>query len=331
MGHIAVIGAGSWGTGISVQLAKRHAVRLWEHDPGQVEAIRRDRENRKFLPGVHLPEGVEVSGDMPEVLHDADIVLFVVPSRYLRATARRAASCGLAGKHLVSLVKGLEQGTGKRMSQVLAEETGPCASLSVLSGPSHAEEVGRDIPTAVLLASERPDDIAFLAEELSTDTFRVYLGADVAGVEYCAATKNVIAIAAGVCDGLGLGANTKAALLTRGMEEIRRLLSALGCDERTATGLAGIGDLITTCISPHSRNRHVGERLGRGERLDAILASMVMVAEGVEAAATLRDLARGRRVEMPITESVCRVLFEDAKPADEVRRLMHRPLKREFA
>jgi glycerol-3-phosphate dehydrogenase (NAD(P)+) len=329
MTRISILGAGSWGTALAVQLAKKHPITLWEFDPTQVEAIRKDRENRKFLPGVPLPYNVTIFNTMEDVIPHAEVLIFAVPSRFLSATAQQAGKFDLSGKHLVSLVKGLEKGTHRRMTELIAAASARYASLSALSGPSHAEEVAQNIPTAVILASA-DSGAEPLIEDLSTDTFRLYFSSDTAGVELCAAVKNVIAIAAGICDGLGLGANTKSALLTRGMEEIRRLIAVMGADERTVSGLSGIGDLITTCISGHSRNRHVGEELGRGRNLPDILGSMVMVAEGVDASSAVLELSRAKNIEMPITEAVCRVLFEGSVPAEEVKRLMSRPYKREF-
>lgn len=328
--NISIIGGGSWGTGLAVQLAKKHPIAVWEYDKAQVSLVERDRINAKFLPGIAIPQNVGFHESLEKVVGFSEILIFAVPSHFLRQVAAKTGAIGTRGKHLVSLVKGLEDLSYKRMTEVIGEETRSFETLSCLSGPSHAEEVARNIPTAVILANREPDDIAFLQPELSTDTFRLYLNDDIVGVELGGAVKNVVAIAAGICDGLGFGANTKSALLTRGMEEMKKLVVAMHGRELTITGLSGIGDLITTCISGYSRNRHVGEELGKGRKLKDILGEMVMVAEGVNTAKAVHHLALREGLEMPITAAVNRVLFEDADPSLEVRNLMSRPFKREF-
>jgi glycerol-3-phosphate dehydrogenase (NAD(P)+) len=313
-----------------VQLSKKHEVAVWEFDRAQVTLVARDRTNAKFLPGIRIPDNVIFLDSLQEVMDFSDVVIFAVPSHVLRQVSAKAGAAGTAGKHLVSLVKGLEDRSYLRMTEVMASETKTCKSLSSLSGPSHAEEVARNVPTAVILATAQTDEAGFLQSELSTDTFRLYLNDDITGVELGGAVKNVIAIAAGICDGLGFGANTKAALLTRGMEEMKRLVAAMGGRESTITGLSGIGDLITTCISGFSRNRHVGEELGKGKKLREILGNMVMVAEGVNTTTSVHHLAVQKGLEMPITAAVHRILFGNADPAVEVVQLMARPFKREF-
>jgi len=326
----AVIGAGSWGTAIAVQLAKKHPVIMWEYDLKQVESIRKDRENKKFLPGVKLPDNITIYNDLKYVIPDAEAIFFVVPSQYLRETARACSEYNLTDKHIISLVKGLEKDTAKRMSEILKETIKRYLSLSVLSGPSHAEEVAKNLPAAVILASESKK-IKKLIEEFSTETFRIYLSHDITGVEYCAAIKNIIAIAAGICDGLNLGTNAKSALLTRGMEEIRRFIKKTGGDIKTVNGLAGIGDLMTTCFSQYSRNRYVGEQIAKNNNLEKILSEMIMVAEGVSATEIIYKIANKLKIEMPITETVYRILFEKNNPSSEVSKLMLRPYKKEFS
>jgi len=329
MSTVAVLGAGSWGTTLAVHLANAgHETRLWDHDRANLALLARERENRKFLTGIALPDGVKVQPELESALESAAFTLFAVPSHALREVALSARATGRHAGLAVCATKGLELETLKRMSEVLAEALGGGVPVALL-GPSHAEEVSRGIPTSVVAAS-RAESHARAAQVLcSTPRFRVYTNTDVAGCEYGAALKNVIAIAAGVCDGVGFGDNTKGALLTRGLAEISRLGVALGGRRETFFGLTGMGDLIATAMSRHSRNRHVGERLGRGETLEQVLGSMVMVAEGVNTARAARDLGRARGVELPITEQVCALLFEGRDPRDALQALMTRDLKSE--
>ena len=309
-----------------------HDVRVWEFDAEQCGRVNAEGENKKFLPGVSIPEGLVFFDDMASVVPSAGALLFVVPSRHFRATARAAASAGAtAGTPLVVATKGLEDRTLLRMSQIIEEEhpAGDGAPLTVLVGPSHAEEVSRGIPTAVVAASADESAAAGAQDLFMTEDFRVYTNTDVVGVELGVAVKNVIAVAAGICDGLGFGDNTKGALLTRGLAEIVRLGTALDARPETFFGLAGVGDLITTCLSRHSRNRHVGEQIGRGRTLQDIMLEMVMVAEGVDTARAALTLANENGVEMPITEQVNAVLFEDKDPTAAIRELMTRERKAE--
>lgn len=328
---IGILGGGSWGTGIGAQLARKNNVFLWEFDKSQVCKIQKERENKKFLPGISLPPSMSFSYDMKSVIDQSDVVLFAVPSSVLPDVALQTAKAGISGKTMVSLVKGIEPGTFRRMSQVISDAVGTKEFVCALSGPSHAEEVARNIPTAVILAHEDTEHLKPLQKAFSTDTFRVYLNTDIIGVEIGGAAKNCIAIAAGIIDGLGFGVNTKAALLTRGMAEIHRLCINRGGKKQTLSGLSGMGDLITTCFSQHSRNRHVGEELGKGRFLDDILKKMIMVAEGVETTRSLHELARRGGVNLPITDAVYRVLFKNSSPASEVIGLMTRPQREEFS
>jgi glycerol-3-phosphate dehydrogenase (NAD(P)+) len=325
---VAVLGAGSWGTTLAVHLAGAgHEARIWGHLRDDLDEIEAHRENRKFLPGIRLPEGVKVRPELEAALDRAEFTLFVVPSQAVREVAVRVAAVGAQGL-AVCATKGLELGSMKRMSQVLGETLGDPDPV-ILTGPSHAEEVSRGIPTSVVAAA-RDEERARAAQLLcSTPRFRVYTNTDVLGCEVAAALKNVIAIAAGVCDGIGFGDNTKGALLTRGLAEISRLGSAMGGRRETFFGLAGMGDLIATAMSRHSRNRLVGERLGRGETLEQVLGTMVMVAEGVHTARAARDLGRAQGVELPITEQVCGILFEGRSPREALQALMTRDLKSE--
>lgn len=328
MSRVAVLGAGSWGTTLAIHLANAgHLPRLWSNDPADLAAIVRDRENRKFLPGIEVPPEVKVQPEVEAALDGAEFTFFVVPSQALREVAGRARAAGHGGVAVVAS-KGLELGTLRRMTEVLGEALGDPAPVALL-GPSHAEEVSRGIPTSVVAASA--DEARGRAVQVlcSTGRLRVYTNDDVAGCEFGAALKNVIAIAAGVCDGVGFGDNTKGALLTRGLAEISRLGVAMGGRRETFFGLTGMGDLIATAMSRHSRNRHVGEGLGRGRSLAEVLGGMVMVAEGVTTARAARELGRARGVELPITEQVCAMAFEGRAPLEALDALMGRDLKRE--
>jgi glycerol-3-phosphate dehydrogenase (NAD(P)+) len=328
--NVAVLGAGSWGTTLAVHLAGAgHEARLWDHDRALLDALAGSRENRKFLPGIALPPGVKVHAELEAALRGAAFTLFVVPSQALREVAGKVRAAGGRGSLPVCAAKGLELGTLMRMSEVLRESLGDPDPV-VLTGPSHAEEVSRGIPTSVVAAARDAGRSQQVQVLCSTARFRVYTNDDVAGCELGAALKNVIAIAAGVCDGVGYGDNTKGALLTRGLSEIARLGVALGGRRETFFGLTGMGDLITTAMSRHSRNRHVGERLGRGETLEQVLGAMVMVAEGVTTARAARDLGRAQGVELPITEQVCALMFDGRSPREALHALMTRDLKSEI-
>ncbi len=327
--HVAVIGDGGWGTALALVLhGKGIPVRQWSREPDYAAEMERTRANPRYLPGVSLPAGLRVTGDAAEALGGADLVISAVPTQFIRGTWKPLARHLGRGVAICSVAKGIEVRTLERPTQILAEAAGR-RPLAVLSGPSHAEEVSRGLPCAVVTAS-RSDTLARTVQDLfSTDRFRVYRLRDVVGVEFCGAAKNVVAVAAGICDGLGLGDNTKAALITRGAVEMARLGKALGAKPATFHGLAGIGDLIVTCASRHGRNRAVGERIGRGETLAAILASVPTVAEGVPTARALVHLAEKVGVEMPIASEVYRVLFEDKDPKRAVTDLMRRAPKAE--
>ena len=328
MSTVAVLGAGSWGTTLAVHLANAgHEARIWGHDRAELEALERDRENAKFLAGIRLPDGVKVRPQLEEALEGASVHLYVVPSQAVRSVAGQIAARGEKALP-VCASKGLELGTLKRMSEVLAEALGDPAPVA-LTGPSHAEEVALGIPTSLVAACSDDARARELQALLATGRLRVYTNPDVIGCEYGGALKNVIAIAAGVCDGLGYGDNTKGALLTRGLAEIARLGVAMGGRRETFAGLTGMGDLIATAMSRHSRNRHVGERLGKGESIERILGGMVMVAEGVNTARAARDLGRAHGIEMPITEQVCAILLEGRAPEAALSALMTRDLKSE--
>lgn len=328
--RIAVLGNGGWGTALALLLHQQgHRVAVWGAFAEEIEQLAASRFNERYLPGVRVPEEVALTSDMNDALRDADIVVMAVPSHVVREVCERSVEHLPAAASVVSVAKGIESESLKRMSEVI-EETAQPARLAVLSGPSHAEEVARGIPTAVVAASRDPAVARDIQECFMTDRFRVYTSNDVAGVELGGALKNVIAIAAGVCDGIGYGDNTKAALLTRGLAELSRLGSALGGRRETFAGLSGMGDLIVTCASRHSRNRAVGEQLGRGESLDSILGGMTMVAEGVRTSKGAWQLARQVGVEAPIAEKVHAVLYEGEDPRRAVHALMTRSPRSEF-
>jgi glycerol-3-phosphate dehydrogenase (NAD(P)+) len=327
--RVTILGDGGWGTALAIVLADHGAdVTLWSHDPVYAREIQRTRRNPRFLPGVELQDGVTVTGDLAAALAAAEIVFSVVPTPFLKAVLTQVKPHYRSGVPIVSATKGISTDTLQRPTEIVAATLGE-APLVVVSGPSHAEEVGRRMPTTVVAAANDLGLARRVQDLLATERFRVYTHQDVIGVELGGALKNVISIAAGIVDGLGFGDNTKAALLTRGIVEMGRLGEALGGQRVTFFGLSGIGDLITSTMSAHGRNRMVGYRIGRGERLEDILAGMLMVAEGVKTSIAVKKLCELKRVEMPICNEVFNVLFEGKEPAKAVRDLMTRQLKDE--
>lgn len=328
----AVLGDGGWGTAIALLLARspEHRVRLWSARPETGLVLQQHRENLLFLPGVPIPPSVELTCDVRAAVRDAELWVSAIPTVYLRATLTQIRDQLGGGPipPIVSLTKGIEQHTFRRPSEVLAEVLA-ASDVVILSGPSHAEEVSRGLPTSVVAASGDQELACRVQRHFSTERFRVYTNLDPVGVELGGALKNVIGVAAGICIGLGYGDNALSALVTRGLAEITRFGVALGADAATFAGLAGLGDLITTCISKHGRNRRVGEQLGRGEKLADILKNMNMVAEGVWTARAVHDRAAAMGIDMPITAEVYRVLYEDKDPADAVNDLMLRSPKGE--
>lgn len=334
MTPIAILGGGSWGTALAILLSrspKKHSVSLWVHDPEVAAAIRRDAVNATYLPGCKVPAEVRVTSDEGQALAGARIILGVMPSTHARTVYSRVLPHLSPEMAFVSATKGLEPDSRARMSEVITQVISPKfpPRIAVLSGPSFAAEAARGDPTAVVLASRDVALASALQEELAGPTFRLYTNEDVLGVEYAGAMKNVIAIAAGACQGIGLGSNTLAALITRGLAEITRLTVVLGGLAETLTGLAGLGDLVLTCTGALSRNRHVGVELGKGRPLAGILAGMRMVAEGVHTTQAVLDAAFTRGVEMPITEQVSAILRGQRSPREAIRAIMDRPLKRE--
>jgi glycerol-3-phosphate dehydrogenase (NAD(P)+) len=332
MAVIAVIGAGSWGTALSLALSNiGHTVQLWAYEEEVVASIRRCRENKLFLPGVRLPEGITPSTDLSETIRGAEFVLTVMPSHVCRMLYEQMLPSLRPDMILVSATKGLEVERLMRMSEVIRSVTERhfAPRLAVLSGPSFAREVARGDPTAVVVASQDPQAAHLVQEKFSSRTLRLYTSNDVAGVELGGAVKNVIAIAAGVIGGLGLGHNPMAALITRGLAEMTRLACACGARHETLAGLAGMGDLVLTCTGDLSRNRSVGVELGKGRKLAEIVRSMHEVAEGVKTTEATVALARLHGIEMPITGQVYRILQDQISPRDAIRELMERTLKTE--
>lgn len=324
-GPIAVIGAGGWGTGLAVLLSRAgRAVRLWARNPELAARLRTTRVNEGYLPEAVLPETVVVTADLGEALAGAVLALVAVPSIGVPGVAEAMAPCVGTDTVVLSAAKGLEHETGRRMTVVLGEAMPKAIGIGALSGPNLAGEIVAGHPAACVVASQRPEVMRVAQELLACPTFRVYTNPDVAGVELGGALKNPYAIAAGICDGLGYGDNTKAALMTRGMHEMCRLGVALGADARTFAGLCGFGDLLATCHSRRSRNRNLGEKLGRGQPLAEILAQSNQVAEGVPTTRTARRLADERGVEMPIVAELHAVLFEGKPVGEAVRCLMRR-------
>ena len=334
MTKIAILGAGSWGTALAIVLSrsrKPHEISLWVRNAALAEAIQRERENKVYLPGSKLPESVGVHADLETALSVAKIILGAMPSAHARDVYVSAMPFATAGPTFVSATKGLEPGMHLRMSEVIAQVASPkfTPRIAVISGPSFAAEAARGEPTAVVLASRHAALATELQEEFAGPNFRLYTNDDVLGVELAGAMKNVMAIAAGACQGLGLGSNALAALITRGLAEMARLAMALGARAETLSGLAGLGDLVLTCTGSLSRNRFVGIELGKGRSLREILANMRMVAEGVHTTEPLLALAREHQIEMPITEQVDAILHAGKSPRDAIRDIMERPLKRE--
>lgn len=329
MSYIAVIGAGAWGTTLAAMLAdKEYDVSLWAYEESVAEEIRTSRVNTKYLPGYTLPANIKVSHRIEDVVQRTRYLLNVVPAQHTRSVFQEALEFKHKDAIIINASKGIEKGSLMTISSVL-EEICSCKT-AVLSGPSFADEVIRKLPTAVTIAADDSDTAFLLQEIFNTDYFRVYTHNDVMGVELGGALKNVMALAAGMSDGLGLGSSTRAALITRGLAEINRLGQAMGAKEKTFMGLSGLGDLVLTCTGTLSRNYTVGHRMGQGESLSSILESMNTVAEGVATSEAAFELAGKYNVEMPIVEQINETMNKGKSPADAVKELMSRTLKSEF-
>ena len=327
---ITILGAGGWGTALSVVLHhNKHNISLWEFNKDLAEKFKLNRENERFLPGIKIPSEINITSDLKEAVNEKEIVIFAVPSHVVREVAEKIKNFDVKDKILISAVKGVENNTLYRISEVLKDVLIDLSNdnIAVLSGPSHAEEVSRKIPTAVTIASRNTELAIHLQNVFMNPFFRVYASEDIIGVELGGSLKNVIAIAAGICDGAELGDNTKSALLTRGIAEITRLGAAMGAEPKTFSGLTGIGDLIVTCYSTHSRNRFVGEQIGKGKKLHDIQKDMVMVAEGIKTAESAYQLSIKYKVETPIIEKVYNILFNNENPKNAVYELMTREAK----
>lgn len=331
MAKISVMGAGSWGTALAILLNNNgHRVILWSALGDEVALLCEKRENPAKLPGVKIPEGILITKDEKLAMDQPDVVILAVPSPFTRSTSKRLAPYVRQGQIIVNVAKGVEEKTLMTLSEIIEQEI-PCANVCVLSGPSHAEEVSRGLPTTCVVSSHKRATAEYLQEIFMSPVFRVYTTPDILGVELGGALKNVIALAAGTADGLGYGDNTKAALITRGIAEIGRLGVKMGAKAETFAGLSGIGDLIVTCASVHSRNRKAGYLMGKGYTMKQAMDEVKMVVEGVYSAKAAKELAEKYEVEMPIVDEVNKILFEDKPAADAVIDLMLRDKKVEIS
>ena len=329
MANAGVLGAGSWGTALSILLHDNgHQVTVWSIDEEEVKMLREKREHLTKLPGVKIPGDMVITGDMEAAVRGKDFLVLAVPSVFTRGTAAKMKPFVSEGQIIVDVAKGIEESTLKTLSQQISEEI-PQADVAVLSGPSHAEEVGRRMPTTCVIGARSKKTAEYLQSRFISKVFRVYTSPDILGIELGGALKNVIALAAGIADGLGYGDNTKAALITRGIAEIARLGVKMGGKIESFTGLAGIGDLIVTCASVHSRNRRAGYLIGQGRTMQEAMDEVNMVVEGVYSAKAAASLAKKYEVSMPIVEEVNRVLFDGKDPAQAVDDLMMRESRSE--
>jgi len=326
---VTVIGDGGWGTTLAVYLSrKKYPVTLWGVSEENIAQCIKLRENKKFLPGIKIPSPLHLTSDISKAVAFGDLVVLSVPSEYLDGTLARIQKTAYKGKVFVSVVKGVQPGSFKRSSQVIHERL-PKVPLVVLSGPTIAGEVAKGVPTTAVAACKDRELARTVQRIFNSDSFRIYTNTDVIGVEFGGSVKNVIALACGICDGLNLGTNAKAAVLTRGLGELTRLGMALGARRETFYGLTGLGDLVTTCFSPSSRNRTVGEALGRGRRIKDVLGGMNAVAEGVVTAKAVYHLSRRNKIDMPIVTEVYKIIFENKPARDAMKDLMGRSLKSE--
>lgn len=329
---IAVIGAGSWGTALAMVLSSKGLqVRLWGHHPEHIAALQKERENKKYLPGFSFPKTLEPVADLKSSIDGCNVVVMVVPSHGFRAVYELVAPLLSDGSCVVSAVKGIENSTLMTMTQVMEDihDSYPDKKIetAVLSGPSFAKEVALNMPTAITIGCKQIETAKMLQQLFVTESFRVYASTDVIGLEISASLKNIVAVAAGICDGLGYGLNTRAALITRGLAEITRLGVAMKAEAATFSGLSGLGDLVLTCTGDLSRNRTVGLKLGQGRKLEDIISEMNMVAEGVKTTKSCYHLAKKLGIEMPILEQVYAILYEQKDCSDAVRDLLNRELK----
>ena len=328
---VAVLGAGSWGTALAIQFARAgHPTRLWSRSSADAAAMRADRQNRRYLPDAKFPDGIEIHDDLRSAVHGAGAIIVAVPSHGLRALLLQLKPLLARDARLAWATKGFELDTGKLPHQVAYEVLGDRYPVAVLSGPTFAREVGMGLPTAMTIASPDAEFAADLARSLHASNFRAYTSTDIIGVEVGGAVKNVLAVGAGLCDGLGFGANTRIALITRGLTEVMRLGVALGAQAETFMGLAGLGDLVLTSTDNQSRNRRFGLALAAGKSVDAALREIGQVVEGYSAARAVHAVARREKVDMPIAHGIYRILYENAPARDVVKDLMTRPIRSEI-
>ena len=328
MAKISVLGSGGWGTAVAIMLGENgHQLILWSYFPQESKELQKYRENRPFLPGVPIPEAVEFTSEIQRCA-DADLIIMASPSHAIRSTAQALSPYVSPGQVVLNISKGLEEGSHATLSQVLKQELKSC-EIAVMSGPSHAEEVSRRVPTTNVVAAHSEATAEFIQDMMMNPHFRVYTNPDILGVELGGSLKNVIALCAGILDGMGLGDNTKAALMTRGIVEMSRLGVAMGARPETFNGLSGIGDLIVTCTSMHSRNRRAGILIGQGKSLEEAQTEVKMVVEGVKTCRAAKELADDMGVEMPIVNEAYRVLFEGMPPQQAIENLMGRDKKHE--
>lgn len=329
MKKVCVLGTGSWGTALALSLAKNNFdVLMWSRRKERAESINKNRENTEYLPGATFPDNLNVTDDLDEAVKDSKIVVLAVPSQAVRGMCVKLKGKLTPDQIIVNVAKGLEKGTGKRLSEVCAEEL-PDSKYVMLSGPSHAEEVAKDLPTTIVVSSENIEYAQIVQDAFMSPALRVYTNSDLIGVELGGALKNIIAFGAGICDGLGYGDNTKAALMTRGITEISRLGVAMGAKAITFTGLSGIGDLIVTCTSMHSRNRRAGILIGEGYSVEETLEKVKMVVEGITATEVAHDVAQKLGIDMPITNAIYAVVHDGLEPYEGIKRLMTRNKKNE--
>ena len=330
MAKISVLGAGSWGTALSVLLNNNgHEVRLWSRFQEEVDTLKQTRELTSKLPGVHIPENIDLTADVKNCVETAEVIVLAVPSPYVRGTAELMAPYVKDEQIIVNVAKGIEEKTLMTMTDIISEEI-PAAGVYVLSGPSHAEEVGRGIPTTCVISGPKRETAEYLQGIFMSPVFRVYTTPDTLGVELGGSLKNVIALAAGTADGLGYGDNTKAALMTRGMYEMSKMGLALGANPHTFNGLTGMGDLIVTCTSMHSRNRRAGILIGQGKSIDQAIKEVGQVVEGIKTTKSCYELAKKYQIEMPISQSLYQVLYNNKDPKEAVNILMTRKKKEEI-
>ncbi|MFH1654992.1 MAG: NAD(P)H-dependent glycerol-3-phosphate dehydrogenase [Candidatus Omnitrophota bacterium] len=330
IGKISILGDGGWGTTLAILLNKKgYNVRLWGAFEDYVRFLDKKRVNEKFLPGIRIPKEILISNDLVKLVKDADLIILAIPSQYLKKVLIKIKKIDVSKKIFLSAVKGIETGSLKRISELIYDILGN-VKLAVLSGPTIAREVINSLPTAAVIACKDLKIAKSLQDLLMTERFRIYTNRDIIGIELGGSLKNIIAIACGISDGLRFGTNTKAAILARGLAEMTRLGSVLGADSKTFSGISGLGDLVTTCTSPFSRNRFIGEQIGKGKKLKEILKRMEMVAEGIPTTKSAYLLSLRNKVDMPITKEIYLVLYKNKDPLRAVDDLMLRKKKKEF-